>query len=252
MRKALVALVVVAGLVIVAGIVAWNSLDLIVAWTLEHYAPQVMGVEVKVNQVRISPRDGRGEVRGLELGSPAGFTAPRAARFGEIRLAIDPATLLHPVVHVREVFVDTPTIVYERGPKGANLDAIQANIDRYVGGGGASPNSRDSGRSGPDTDGGAIPGTRKRLFIIDRLVIKGARVTMSNAGLRGQGLAFDLPDVEIRDIGKRQGGLTAGQVASIVAGTLQNRIAQRLLTNLDSLRRGGVEGAIDALKGLLR
>ncbi len=251
MRKALLALAVVAGLALVAGVVAWNSLDLIVTWTLEHYGPQVMGVDVKVKQVRISPRDGRGEVRGLELGSPPGFTAPRAARFGEIRLAIDPATILDPVVRVREVFVDTPTIVYERGPKGANLDAIQANIDRYVGAKERQGSTQDS-RAAPVSDSGPIPGTRKRLFIIDRLVIKGARVTMSNAGLRGQGLAFDLPDVEIRDIGKRQGGVTASQVAAIVAGTLQNRIAQRLLTNLDSLRRGGVEGAIDALKGLLK
>ncbi len=252
MRRGLTALAVVAGLALVAAVVAWNSLDLIVAWTLEHYGPEVMGVDVKVRQVRISARDGRGEVRGLELGSPPGFTAPRAARFGEIRLAIDPATILDPVVRVREVFVDTPTIVYERGPKGANLEAIQANIDRYVGAkAGGGPARGDAGPA-PVSDSGAIPGARKRLFIIDRLVIKGARVTMSNAGLRGQGLAFDLPDVEIRDIGKREGGVTASQVASIVAGTLQNRIAQRLLTNLDSLRRGGVEGAIDALKGLLR
>lgn len=252
MRKALIALAVVAGVTLVAAVVAWNSLDLVVAWTLEHYGPEVMGVEVKVKQVRISPRDGHGQVRGLELGSPPGFTAPRAARFGEIRLAIDPATILDPVVRVREVIIDTPTIVYERGPKGANLDAIQASIDRYVGAKASEDAARGAARPTPASETGKIPGTRKRLFIIDRLVIKGARVTMSNAGLRGQGLAFDLPDVEIRDIGKREGGVSASRVASIVAGTLQNRIAQRLLTHLDSLRRGGVEGAIDALKGLLK
>ncbi len=252
MRKALTALAVVAALALVAAVAAWNSLDLIVAWTLEHYGPDVLGVDVKVKQVRISPRDGHGQVRGLELGSPPGFTAPRAARFGEIRLAIDPATLLDPVVRVREVFIDTPTIVYERGPKGANLDAIQANIDRYVRATASGGSTSSAARPAPVSDSGTVPGARKRLFIIDRLVIKGARVTLSNAGLKGQGLAFDLPDVEIRDIGKRQGGVTASQVASIVAGTLQNRIAQRLLTHLDSLRRGGVEGAIDALKGLLK
>jgi hypothetical protein len=41
-------------------------------------------------------------------------------------------------------------------------------------------------------------------------------------------------------------------VGVVVAGELQARIAQRVLTNLELLRKGGVEGAIDALKGLLR
>jgi hypothetical protein len=36
-------------------------------------------------------------------------------------------------------------------------------------------------------------------------------------------------------------------MAAIVA-----RIAQRVLTSIDLLRKGGAEGAVDALKGLLR
>ena len=69
---------------------------------------------------------------------------------------------------------------------------------------------------------------------------------------RGQGVSFDLPDIELRDIGARQNGLTASQVAAVVADALISRIAQRMLTNIDLLRKGGVEGAIDALKGLIR
>jgi hypothetical protein len=75
---------------------------------------------------------------------------------------------------------------------------------------------------------------------------------MTNPGLRGQGIAFNLPDIELRDVGRRQGGLTASEIGSVVAGELQARIAQRVLTNIELLKKGGVEGAIDALKGLLR
>ena len=83
-------------------------------------------------------------------------------------------------------------------------------------------------------------------------VVSGAKVTMTNAGLRGQGITFDLPDIELRDLGKRQGGLTASQAASMVTNTLVAKIGQKVLTNIDLLRKGGVEGAIDALKGLIR
>jgi hypothetical protein len=83
-------------------------------------------------------------------------------------------------------------------------------------------------------------------------VIRGARVTMTNAALKGRGISFDLPDIDLRDVGKRQGGATASEIANLVAGVIQQRIAQKVVTNLDLLRRGGVEGAVDALKGLLK
>ena len=246
MRRTLVALGVVLALAAGAALVAWNSVDLIVAWTLEHYGPDVTGVAVKVREVRISPRDGRGAVRGLEIGNPPGFSAARAARLGEIRVRLDPATLTGRVIRVHELYVDTPAILYERGSKATNLEVIQKNIEGYVRGQ-ASDGARPASGKSAGSDGSG-----KRRFIIDRLVIKSARVTMSNPALKGQGLAFDLPDIEIRDLGKRQGGVTASEAANAVATTLQNRIAQRVLTNIDALRRGGVEGAIDALKGLIR
>ena len=92
----------------------------------------------------------------------------------------------------------------------------------------------------------------QRRFVIDRLSIRNTRVVMTAKGMGGQGLSFDLPDVELRDLGKDQDGLTASQVAAVVASTLQQRIAMRVLSNIDALRRGGLEGAIDALRSLVK
>ncbi len=244
MKKALVALAVL--LAIAGGAAYWlyESLDVIVKFALEHYGPDIAGVTVKVGHVEISPKDGRGMLKGIEIGNPPGFTTTHAARLGEVRLALDPATIREPLVHVREIAIEAPLIVYERAGKGTNLDAIQRNIEGYV------------ARNVPVSDSGDKPaagsGSFRHLFVIDRVSIRGAKVTMTNAGLRGQGITFDLPDIELRDLGKRQGGLTASQAASIVTNTLIAKIGQRVLTNVDLLRKGGVEGAIDALKGLIR
>jgi hypothetical protein len=75
---------------------------------------------------------------------------------------------------------------------------------------------------------------------------------MTNPALRGQGLTFDLPDIELSDIGKRQKGLRASEIADIVTGAIISRIAQKMLTSIELLRKGGVEGAVDALKGLFK
>ena len=244
MKKAAIVLAVL--LLLIAGGVYWayNSLDVIVKVALEHYGPDVTGVSVKVGDVTLSPRDGRGSLRNVEIGNPPGFSAPRAARLGEIMVALDPATIRAPIVRVHEIVIDAPLITYERGKGSTNLDAIQKNIDGYV------KRAQASSAGGKDStpEGKSV----RHKFVIERLAIRGAKVTMTTPGLKGQGITFDLPDIELRDLGKRQDGLTASEVANTVVSTLISRIAQKMLTNIDLLRKGGVEGAVDALKGLFK
>ena len=70
MKKLLLVLVVLA--VVVAGGIFWayHSVDLLVKVAVEHYAPDVAGVSVKVGEVQISARDGRGAVRDVVIGNP--------------------------------------------------------------------------------------------------------------------------------------------------------------------------------------
>jgi hypothetical protein len=241
MKKFLRALAVLLVVLALAALLAWNSLDLIVKYTLEHYAPQIAGVTVKVGEVEISPRDGRGRLKNIEIGNPQGFSAPRAARLGEIAVSIDPATIREPVVRIRELRFDAPLITYERGDKTTNLEIISRNIDGYV------------KRSAAVGEGKTAAGKDVRhKFIVDYLLIRGGKVVMTAPGLKGQGVSFDLPEIELRDVGRRQDGLTASEVAKVVTDAIITRIAQKVLTNIELLRRGGVEGAIDALKGLIK
>lgn len=241
MKKLLVIVVVVLAVIAGAAYWAYNSLDLIVRVAIEHYAPEIAGVPVKVRSVDISARDGQGTVRGLEIGNPPGFAAPKAASVGELRVALDPATVTEPIVRILSLTVDAPLITYERGDHGTNLEAIQKNIRRHI---------DQSG--GPSESRPAEAKHGRRKFIVDRLTIQGGRVTMTNPALKGQGISFNLPDIELHAVGERQGGLTASEIGNVVATELEARIAQRVLTNIDLLRKGGVGGAIDALKGLLR
>ena len=238
MKKLLLAALVLAAILVGLGFFMYNRLDLVVKLALEYYGPDVIGASVQVGDVEISPHSGRGRLRNLEIGNPKGFAFARAARFGDVILEVDPATLRAPVVRVQAIGIQAPTIVYERGDKTTNLDVIARNIEAYV------------KRSGTPERGAG--GGGKRLYVIDRLLIRGAKVTMTSASLRGQGVTFDLPDIELRDIGKSQNGVTASQAAAVIANAIVSRIAQRVLSNIDILRKGGVEGAIDALKGLVR
>lgn len=241
MKRLVVIVLVIVAVLAGAAYWAYNSLDLIVRVAIEHYAPEIAGVSVKVRSVDISARDGQGTVRGLEIGNPPGFAAPKAASVGELRVALDPATVTEPIVRILSLTVDAPLITYERGDHGTNLEAIQKNIRRHI---------DQSG--GPSESRPAEAKHGRRKFIVDRLTIQGGRVTMTNPALKGQGISFNLPDIELNGVGERQGGLTASEIGNVVATELEARIAQRVLTSIDLLRKGGVGGAIDALKGLLR
>jgi hypothetical protein len=238
MRKLAIALAVLAALA--AGALWWTyeSLDVIVKFALEYYGPKVAGVDVKVSEVRISPTDGRGSLRGIEIGNPPGFSAPHAARFGEASVWIDPATIRSPVVLIHEIVIADPAITYERGARSTNLDVIEKRI-------------AESAAAAQSVPAGTSPlAGEKRRYTIERFVIRGAKVTMTNNALKGQGVTFDLPEIEMKEIGKER-GVTADEASRLVIATVSTRIAQKVLTNIELLRKGGLEGAMDALKGLV-
>ena len=219
----------------------YRAIDVLVVYAFEHYGPEILGVPVKVHGAHISVFDGEGRVSGIDIGNAPGFAAAYAVRVGEIRVSLDPASVKGPVVHVRDLAVTNAQVTYERGDNGANLDAIRHHIREYV--------ERQSARAA-GSGGGA--GSPRHRYIVDRLSISGVHVTVTTPALRGQGLTFDIPDVELRDVGRDKGGATAGEIANEVSGTLEQKIAQKLLTRMDLLRQGGVQGAIDALRGLIK
>jgi hypothetical protein len=230
-------------LAVAAGGVYWlyTSLDTVVKAAIEHFGPDLVGAPVRLAQVQLSAKDGRGTLRGLEVGNPQGYSAPRSLRAGTIAVAVDPRTIPADVVVIREILVEAPEITYELRDGRSNLEAIQRHIENHArrASAGSQGNAAAAGGSG-------------RRYIVDRVTIRGARVTMTNAALKGGGLVFALPDVVVRDIGRREGGVSAAQAASVVTAALVARVAQKILTSADLLRRGGVDGALDALRGLLR
>jgi hypothetical protein len=237
-RIAVAAALVVSALALYAG---YRAIDFLVVYAFEHYGPDILGVAVKVRGAHISPFDGQGRVNGLDIGSPPGFASAYAARVGEIRVSLEPSSLKGPVVRVHELAVSNAEVTYERGDGSANLDVIRRHVREYV---------DRQGRNAQAGQGG--PESPRRRYIVDRLSIRGVQVTVTSPALGGQGITFELPEVELTDVGKSRDGATAGEIADEVTGTLEQKIAQRILTRMDLLREGGVKGAIDALRGLLK
>ncbi len=234
MRLRTVILGVCVLLVLAAGGALWwlyASRDALIKRAIEHFGPELTGVSVKVKAVKLEPIEGKGAITGLEIGNPPGFASPRSVMLGEIRLAVDPGTLTSGVVHVHEISLEAPSITYERGAQGDNLSAIQKHIESRL----------------PKSKGGTVTqdASPPRKFIIDHVRLRNARVNYGGA------VTVAMPDIQLRDLGKKSNGATAAEITREVWGELSRAATSRAPAALEGLR-DKAKGAADSVRGLLK
>jgi hypothetical protein len=207
MKKLLIAGGVLVVILVAAVVFLAHNLDSIVEKAIQDIGSDMAGVSVKVSKVSISLKDGRGEIKGLAVGSPKGYKASHTVRLGSIVLALDPATVTKDVIVVRELIIEAPDLTYEKGPGGTNLEVIQRNVDAYV--------KKNFGGGAPKDKSKKEDAAKETKFIIEKLQIRNGKVNMPGA-IAGRDIKAALPPVNLTNIGKSRGGATGAEVASIV------------------------------------
>jgi hypothetical protein len=216
-----------------AGGAAWwlyASRDSLVKHAIEGLGPQLTGVTVKVKRVMLEPVDGKGAIMGLEVGNPAGFKSARALTLGEMRLAIDYSTLTSSVVRIKEISLQGPVLTYEAGANGDNLTAIQKHIDAQV-----------AKLAGPQ---GAASGAGRK-FIIDHIHVRDARVQF------GDTLGLPMPNVHLRDVGKKSNGASAGEVVKAVWGAVAGG-ATNVASRAGGAVKAGAKSVLEKARSLFK
>ena len=242
-KKVLVGAAIVLILALVGG--AWwfyHSLDSLVASAIRTFGPEITGVSIRLDGVTIEAMDGRAALHGLVVGNPPGFSTDHALSLGEISMTLDLDSLTKDVIVIKQVSIVKPDVTYELGPGGSNLDTIQRNVDRYV-----------------TQHGGANEHTERnggKKLVIEDLYIKNATAHVSTAVMQRSGMSVPVPDLHLRDIGKRSGGATAGEVVKQVLGALTHGVTRTIASRglggtIDTLKEG-TGSALDAVRGLLR
>jgi len=212
MKKALAGLLAVALIALVAGgIWIYLSLDFIVKHAIESYGSEILGAKVTVESVKLAPADGAGALNGFAIGNPPGFRTEQSVTVRTIDVAVEPASITKKVVHVRRIVVAAPVITYESRRGGSNFDAIRQNVAQ---------------RSGGSKQAESADETR---LIVDHFEIRDARVIYApEIATRGATISYTIPDIQIANIGKRQGGVTPAEFANVVTQALAVRMARAM------------------------
>jgi len=234
MKKVLIGLGVVVVVVVGAVVYLVGNLDSLIKQAVEDVGSEATGAKVSLAGVELSLTDGRGALKGLRVGNPSGFKTDYAFDLGGISVTLDTATVNSDPVVIKEIAIDGPKLIYELAGSGSNIDAIQKNVDAYAkqfAGGGS---DSGSGGEGPK-------------LVIEDLYIRGGQVDVSAGFLEGQSLGTALPDIHIEDIGKDEGGASAGEVASEIISSLTDGIGGAV-SGLDL--EGMMQGVTDAASGI--
>lgn len=197
------------------------NLDAFVKEVVEKVGTEVTQVSVTLDDTNIDPANGKASMSGLKIANPNGFVSDHAMALGLISVKMDPTTVTGDVLVINEIIIDSPSVIYEIGDNGANIDKIHENVMAFAeklsaeAGGESSGGSSTSTEEAPSEEASSGP-----KMIIENVYIKNI-MTAVNLGILGnQTVEVPSVDVHLTDIGKKEGGVLAVEAAVYVIDNL--------------------------------
>ncbi|MCK5167155.1 MAG: hypothetical protein KAQ66_07535, partial [Rhodospirillaceae bacterium] len=205
-----------------------SNINSIVKTAVEEGGSRVTGVQVRLDKSNIDLTNQRGALIGLSVTNPGEFKTPYAFNFEAIGLELGQGSTRSLLV-IDKIIIDKPEITYEIGKAGSNIDAIQKNVDRFIAvtSGSKSKSASTENKSSPSGNG--------IKMIINDLYIRGGKINVSASLMQGKTITTKLPEIHLKNIGKKSGGADAGQVAELLIAAI-------------SKHAGGAVGALDLSK----
>jgi hypothetical protein len=187
-----------AGLLVVAVLIANVYLGDAAKAVIEKVGPLLVGVSVKLDSVQFRLLRGVIHIDGLVLGNPEGFKTDKAIGVRKIAVDVDMRSLLRDTVHFRRILISEPEIVYETGLRTSNIGRIRDGMG--------------------ESSGGKV--------VIDDLLIQRAKVRVSVKLAQGAAAPLPLPDIHMTDIGKEEQGISQDEVVRRVLEVLMSAMGK--------------------------
>jgi len=216
---------VVVVLAAVAAVVVLGQLGRLIEDGVEEHGPPLTGTEVSLGGASVSIFDGAGELTDLRIGNPEGYSDGRAFDLGRVAIVVDPKSVASDVVRIRSLVVDGPKLLAEFDPAGKNNLKTILNHVRAAAGGGRKESSGGGGG--------------KRL-IIDEFRFENAEARALAPALKLD-KTLKLPPVVLKNLGAKQGGAAAADIASQVLRPIVDATVAAATKEYVSAQRAKVE-----------
>jgi len=198
MLGGIVVVVVVIGVLVMLG-----KINPIVKSGVEKSGPVILKAPVTLDAVAISFFSGSGELKGFTVGNPEGYKTDYAFSMDRLKIDLDVKSLTSDRIHIKNITIDSPSIVFEGSFGKSNLSQLQANAKEFAGPSGGSTKKKDSGSS--------------KKLLIDHVSIDNGSISVSMQLLQGQKMTLPLPKLELNDIGKDKDATISDALGEILA-----------------------------------
>ena len=207
-----VVLIVAALVAVIVGVSLLNNINAIIKAAVESEGPKVTGTEVLLNVVDINLglESAGGELKQFSIANPAGFTQPQVFSAETIRVAVDPTSLVGDVIVMKDITIEGIHFYAEQKGLTTNLQALQKNLDAFMGPSTAAPAQSDEPVSETDV----------RLMVQNlKFADSGLHLTTEKYG------SFDLklPSFELSNLGDKKVGLSPAQLGNAIMQPLVKR-----------------------------
>ncbi len=241
MKRGLILGGVVLVVIVAAIIFLLMNLGSVIKTVVEKVGSEATRATVTLKGVDVSITSGKGALRGLRVGNPAGFKSESAIKLGVISIALDVGTVKSDVIVIKEIVIRAPEVTYEFAAEGSNIETLRKNVQAYAGGEKSKP---------------AASGEKKGAqLVIEHLYVRDGRIDVSADFLKGEKVSAALPTIHLQDIGKKDGkvvGASAAEVAEQVIESISRgvtgAVAKLNIGEIQDALKGGAAGAEKALK----
>jgi uncharacterized protein involved in outer membrane biogenesis len=231
----LISSLVVLGIVVIVAL--YFSLNKIVEKGITTFGSQTTLTEVTLEESNISLFSGKGELKGLVIGNPKGFSSNNAFSLDRIKVAVDVKSIFTDNIVIKEILIDVPKISYELDGKKSNINAILDNMN----------SSTEKEEKAQKTEG-KENGSQKKV-IIDLLKITDGKVTLAMTMLGGKGSSLGFSDMTMRGLGREKGGLTPEEAALVIFSSLNKGVSGAVSVSAGDLK-GKTKNLLEGVKGL--
>ena len=236
----------IGGGLLVLGLIGFFALEFflghIVTAGVNNFAPKLTQTTVVLNRSVISPLTGSGTLSGLVVGNPKGWSENNLCSLGKVHLSVAPFSLLGDHILVNEISIDAPEFNYETKIISSNVADLLKNIEATMGGG------KDAAPQATTKSGQPIK------FAVKKFRLTNGKVRL---GLAGAGMTLPMPDIELNDLGTKEGGITPDQLVFAVMKSVTGSIVTATAKAAGDIGKTsgaaaaeGAKKAVEGIKGL--
>jgi len=233
---------------VIAVIVILGNIDRIVKEGVNRTGPMILKAPVSIEDVNISFFSGSGKLSGITVGNPEGYKTDYAFQMKSIMIDLDVGSVTSEKIHVKNILIDSPSIIFEGGFTKNNLKQLQANAKNFAG------VDKEPVKKQEKTINSKKDSTGKKIQI-DYIKIENASISVSMAGLGDNKFTIPLPMLEIKDIGKEEDATISDAIDKII-GAINKSVAPAVKSGMTGIRKGTdktgevIKDGINKIKGL--